>query len=536
MRRACDQTLSLINDNAPDATSVDTSAGILKIAIHAVGGQGGGVLANWVSDLATRGGYTVQMTSVAGVAQRTGATIYYIEMAPKGERDPVFSLTSAPGDVDILIAAELMEAGRAVVRGFVSPDRTTLIASTHRILAVDEKVVPGDGRADSDLVLGKVKAAAFKNVCFDMEAIAARAGSMISASLFGALAKSGETPFPVTMFEDVIENSGRGVEASLAAFKGALDYSDKRPVINITLIDSDTPNTDQQEIASSEPAQPTGSPELLQQWNKLVEQVSSMPEPVQAMATVGLRKVVDYQDPAYGDEYVQHVSKFVAVDSAEYDFKLSQTAAKYIANAMCYDDIIRVADLKTRASRNHRLRNEQQASAEQIVHVTEYFHPRAQEVCGTLPAWLGGWIEHKPVLFSAVDRLVNKGRRIRTDGMTGFGMLWIASALKPRRRTLLRHRHEAVHLKRLIESALAVVGDNYSLAVEVLTCQRVVKGYSDTHSRGQSKFGLLMEGLELLKEGEGAADQLAELREIALKNETADPLELKVRALQKPAK
>jgi indolepyruvate ferredoxin oxidoreductase beta subunit len=55
----------------------------------------------------------------------------------------------APGEVDIVIGAELMEAGRAIQRGLVSPDRTTLIASSHRAYAVSEKIVPGDGAGDS---------------------------------------------------------------------------------------------------------------------------------------------------------------------------------------------------------------------------------------------------------------------------------------------------------------------------------------------------------------------------------------------------
>src|SRR5690606_22672448 len=135
----------------------DTTRGIIKIAILAVGGQGGGVLSGWVTDVAQRAGWHVQSTSVAGVAQRTGATIYYVEMMPRdparGDAKPVLSLSPSPGDVDILIAAELAEAGRAVLRGFVTPDRTTLIASSHRMLAVSEKIVPGDGHADSDTVL-----------------------------------------------------------------------------------------------------------------------------------------------------------------------------------------------------------------------------------------------------------------------------------------------------------------------------------------------------------------------------------------------
>ena len=54
----------------------------ISIAILAMGGQGGGVLADWVVALAEAQGWAAQSTSVPGVAQRTGATIYYIEMAP----------------------------------------------------------------------------------------------------------------------------------------------------------------------------------------------------------------------------------------------------------------------------------------------------------------------------------------------------------------------------------------------------------------------------------------------------------------------
>src|SRR4051812_47324303 len=129
---------------------------IIKLAILAVGGQGGGVITDWIVDLAERNGWYAQSTSVPGVAQRTGATIYYIEMVPEldGESGaPVLSLMPAPGDVDVVVAAELMEAGRAIQRGIVTPDRTTLIASTHRTLAVSEKIVPGSGITDPAPVL-----------------------------------------------------------------------------------------------------------------------------------------------------------------------------------------------------------------------------------------------------------------------------------------------------------------------------------------------------------------------------------------------
>ena len=221
---------------------------IVKIAILAVGGQGGGVLTGWTVALAEANGWRVQSTAVAGVAQRTGATIYYLEMCPREERVPVFALSPSAGDVDVLIAAELMEAGRAVLRGFVTPDRTTLIASTHRIHAVSEKVVPGDGRAPEERVLAALKGSAKRLIADDFQNLAVRAGSVISASLFGALARADVLPFPRRSFVDVIRRSGRQAEASLRAFEAAL-AADRSP--------------DPEEAPSARPAQLQGPDHLL---------------------------------------------------------------------------------------------------------------------------------------------------------------------------------------------------------------------------------------------------------------------------------
>ena len=79
-----------------------TRAQPISLAILAMGGQGGGVLADWIVALAEAQGWAAQSTSVPGVAQRTGATIYYIEMAPpQGRRcNRCFALMPTPGDVD----------------------------------------------------------------------------------------------------------------------------------------------------------------------------------------------------------------------------------------------------------------------------------------------------------------------------------------------------------------------------------------------------------------------------------------------------
>ena len=502
----------------------DTTGDIIKLAILAVGGQGGGVLTDWIVGVAEANGYRAQSTSVAGVAQRTGATIYYVEMTPDTGREPVFSLTPAAGDVDIMIAAELMEAGRAIIRGFVTPYRTTLIMSSHRILAVSEKIVPGDGRRDPRRVIERADTAAKNVIAFDMESEAQAAGTVISASLFGALAGSGALPFGRQSFEDVVRASGRGVEASLKAFSACFDRAEAG--------EKGDADAGSSTGAGEKTLQVKGPPALLNAWNALTGRVEQWPEPVRAMATAGLRKVVDYQDVEYGRAYLDGLERAVAADSEEHTWRFSTEAAKYLANAMVYDDIIRVADLKLRTARTERVRKEIGAAPQTVLHVTEYFHPRAQEVCGTLPAGLGRWIENRPRWFALLDRLVNRGRRVRTDTLFGYLSLWVLAALRPVRRRLRRHAVEEAHWKEWFDLALSVRAHDYDLGVEVLVCRRLIKGYSDTHARGQSKFDRILSMVERLKGRPDAAEQMRVLRDAALSEEGTDALEVKLAQIE----
>ena len=208
---------------APPASLHNRTPKAITIAILAMGGEGGGVLADWIVDLAEHSGYRAQTTSVPGVAQRTGSTIYYLEIFPEEEvqaacKEPILALMPVPGEVDIVLASELMEAGRAIQRGLVTPDRTTLIASTNRVYSMTEKTAITDGRVDSAKVIEASGTAAKTFVHGDFARIAEDTRSVISASLFGALAATAALPFRREQFEDAIRKGGVGVESSLAAF------------------------------------------------------------------------------------------------------------------------------------------------------------------------------------------------------------------------------------------------------------------------------------------------------------------------------
>ncbi len=490
---------------------------ILKVAIFAVGGQGGGVLSNWIIDLAERSDYDVQATSVAGVAQRTGATIYYLEMLPNSGRRPVFSLAPVEHDVDVLIAAELMEAGRAATRGFIAPGRTKIITSTHRQFATVEKVVPGNGISGSGELMAALQDNADELIAFDMQKIADEEGTVISAALFGAIAGSGALPFETESYRDAIRASRRGVEKSLAAFERA--YTTARDGEHPAESGENAPHLDER-IA--------GPKALMSRWDDLQKRVSALPEPVREMARAGLRKTIEFQDPEYGAEYLDRLERLIKLDAEaggeSREFAFCTTAAKYLANAMAYDDVIRVADVKTRAGRMDAIKAEINATSNHLVKLTEHTHPGATEVVSLLPARLGKWVAARQRLMRLVDRIVNRGRHIRTDRIGGFLSLYLTAGQRRWRRSLLRHETEQEHIGSWLSSAEKHLGTNYGLAVEIIRARRLIMGYSDTHARGLSKFDRVMAGIALVETRDDAAEWAGRLIEAALKDANGETL------------
>ncbi|QAU47823.1 indolepyruvate oxidoreductase subunit beta family protein [Bradyrhizobium guangzhouense] len=491
----------------------------ISIAIVAMGGQGGGVLTDWIVQLAENHGWVAQSTSVPGVAQRTGATIYYIEaMPPLDGRKPILSLMPTPGDVDVVMAAEFMEAGRSILRGLVTPDRTTLIASNHRSFAVGEKIAPGNGIADSGAVTGAIGIAAKTEIIFDLNALAVAHGSVISAAMFGALAAADVLPFSRDSYLDVIRAGGKGAKASVETFEAAFARVKTGPAEVAAPAQAKPAGT----IPSSAPPDP--------QLGALIARLNQeLPEPALAMARAGLRKVVDFQDVAYGGEYLDILKTLHAADQgargSAHGYAFTEVAAKYLANAMSYDDVIRVADLKTRAGRRARIESELEMSDGQVLQTTEFMHPRMEEVMGMLPAGFGRWLGARPRLLGWLDRRVNKGRRVKTYSLPWFLVLYAVGGMRGLRRRSLRHAIETAHRDAWLKAATEAVGTNYRLGVEILQCRRLVKGYSDTHSRGLSKFDRTLAAIKLVERREDAADWARRLREAALKDSAGTALD-----------
>ena len=160
----------------------------VTVLVCALGGEGGGVLAEWLYAAAVGAGLHAQSTSIPGVAQRTGATTYYIEIQPgpagAGSPRPVFSLNPVPGAIDLLVSSELLETVRQVGQGMASATRTRIISSTARALTVAEKMVPGDGRVDAARLAATLQRHALGVDLLDFGALAREAGTAVSAPIF----------------------------------------------------------------------------------------------------------------------------------------------------------------------------------------------------------------------------------------------------------------------------------------------------------------------------------------------------------------
>jgi indolepyruvate ferredoxin oxidoreductase beta subunit len=495
----------------------------IKLCIAALGGQGGGVLAEWLVEIAESADYLVQSTSVPGVAQRTGATIYYLELFPRAAaeragREPIMALMPVPGDVDCVIASELVEAGRAIQRGLVDRGRTTLIASSHRSYSVAEKSALGQGAADSAGLAALARGQAKRLILFDMEAVAEKHRSVISSVLLGAICGSGVLPFARAAFEAAIRKSGISVTTNLAAFADACERAEGGDAAA-----GDIGAATALERATALPAQ-ARSPRL----QPLLDRVRRLPQAVQTLALEGARRAIDYQDPAYADTYLGRLERISALDERLHpgggtaagggEWTLSTAVARGLALWMTFEDTIRVADLKTRAARFARVREEVRAAPGQLFGITEFMKPRVAEIAGTLPAAMGTWMLASPRICRWLARTTG-GKRIRTNTIAGFLFLHALGGLRRWRRGTLRYAVENARIEDWLGRIERLAPAHYGLAVELARAQRLIKGYGETHERGWRNFSALLARIDALAGRADGAAVMARLQEAALADE-----------------
>lgn len=503
----------------------------ITLLVCALGGEGGGVLTEWLVDTARHAGYAAQSTSIPGVAQRTGATTYYIEVFPVplaqlGGRRPVFSLSPVPGALDAIVSSELLETARQIGNGMSAPQRTMVISSSARIFTTAERMQLGDGRADAQQLLDVVKAFSREHHVFDMNAVARESGTVVSAVMLGAIAGSGLFPFPREAYEHVVrggdssapEKLNRMAAASLRGFASAFEAVD-------------APRTQAAFVSSVMAGEGNDAPPPVAALP--ADLARRFPPAVHDMLALGHARVLDYQDAAYASLYAERLGRVLDAERAAdpagaRGFAVTREAARWLALWMAFDDIVRVAALKGRASRAQRVRREVRAGGEDIVKVYDHFKPGAAEFAALLPASLASrvtaWDRRRQSRGLAPWALPLK---VGSHSVFGMASLRLLASLRWLRRRGSRFAQEQALIERWLAAVEAGTRQAWALGHELALCGRLIKGYGSTNERG--KHNLLHVIDELAGRSTLAASErataIAAAREAALADEGGKALD-----------
>ncbi|HXP12718.1 MAG TPA: indolepyruvate oxidoreductase subunit beta family protein [Stellaceae bacterium] len=451
----------------------------VTLLIAALGGEGGGVLTNWIIGAAESLGFPAQSTSIPGVAQRTGATIYYVEILPVpsaslGGKRPILALSPGLGEVDVLLASELAETARAVSSGFVTPDRTKVIASTSRSYLMPEKTAMADGRLIGEELLRAVERHASASLILDMESLAKSSGSMVNAVMLGALAGSGALPIPAESFAQAIQSSGKAAESNLRGFEAGLRAAH-----------AGTPAA----LRAPEKRWRETQPSLAQ----LESRAGFLPEEARHLAVEGVRRLADYQDLAYAKLYLDRLGPIEQADERSgLDGKLAASVARHLAVRMSFEDVIRVAQVKADPARIARIRRDLGAKPGDTLAIFEFFKPGIDELCSILPPLLA-----RPILYVAEKRgwlgRAYWGMEIQTTSVLGYLRMKALASLRPWRRWSHRFREEQREISAWLSLVAEAAALSPALALEVAQCANLIKGYGDTHKRGMASYRAIVE-------------------------------------------
>jgi indolepyruvate ferredoxin oxidoreductase beta subunit len=384
-----------------------------------------------------------------------------------------------------------------------------LISSSHRVFAISEKSAMGDGRLGSDKIIDAAHRRAGSVVLFDMEEAAEKAGSVISSIMLGALAGSRALPFSGDHLRQAIVTGGKAVDANLRGFEAGLAGSASGAV--------------------ARPAAPRDlSPPLPEILCRRIKK--ELPVQAQSVARIGAARLCDYLDQRYAAQYLDRLRDIVPETGGSLAAELTGEVARHLALWMSYEDTIRVADLKTRASRFARVSAEVRATSAQHLDIVEFMHPRLQEICETLPARIGSWLLASPRLSGWLGARLRHGKKIRTTSLRGFLLLYSLASLRRFRRGTLRYQMEQKHIERWLALIVDAARTDRPLAMELARCQRLVKGYGDTLERGLTNYERIVAVIPQLPQND-RAKIVAELCSAALSDEEGTELNRRIEAL-----
>jgi indolepyruvate ferredoxin oxidoreductase beta subunit len=304
-------------------------------------------------------------------------------------------------------------------------------------------------------------------------------------------------------FEDAIRAAGKGAEASLKGF--ALGFA--------AVTERGTASAQAPRAGLSRRPVPASFQTALAAVSQRI------PASIRALIEEGFLRLADYQNVEYANRYVDRVERVLKAEQGDERYAATAAYARFLALWMSYEDVIRVADLKTRRARFERIRAEAGAQPEDLVTVTEFLKPGIEEWCSVLPRGFAARLRRR------AERRGNGSARemyVKTTSISGFLMQRALAGLKWWRPRTARFAEEQELIERWTVAIVAAMPASRELAFELAQCGRLIKGYSDTHARGKSNFLRILDSVLIEPSIKSEAERAKAVRE-ARESALADP-------------
>jgi len=347
--------------------------------------------------------------------------------------------------------------------------------------------------------------------------------------MLGAVAGSGLFPFPKSAYEAVIGEGGnsaaasrRGFERGFAAVAGVRTQA---AMVSDLLLNPDQPTLVQKRLRA--------------------DLAHKFPPAVHELLGLGHARVLEYQDAAYAQLYVQRLQQVLDAEchadpAAASGYAITNEAARWLALWMAFDDIVRVADLKSRASRWQRVKGEVKAGEDDLLLVYDHFKPGVPELAALLPKTLAN------KLMAWDSRRQQRGKapwalplKVGSHSVLGMACLRLLASLHWLRRRGNRFAQEQALIEQWLASVVQGTRAHWATGFEVAQCGRLIKGYGSTNERGKDN---LLHIIGHLAQGgafatlEARAEAIAAARTAALLDEAGTALDATLRQHGAPAR
>jgi indolepyruvate ferredoxin oxidoreductase len=412
------------------------------IVVTGIGGSGVitlGALLGMAAHLEGRGCTVLDFT---GLAQKNGAVMSHVRLAPRPE--DLHAVRVAAGGADLLLGCDMVVAASPAALSRIETGVTKAVINSHlqptaafifnpdidfETATMLRAIKDATGDAGTDIVDGTGLASALM-------------GDSIAANLFmlGHAFQNGLVPLGLDAIERAIELNGVAVESNKRAFSwGRLAAHDRAQVEALV---------------------------------RPMRHDDTAPAPQGLVALVERRAafLTDYQDTAYARRYRDQVAAIEAAEivRARGCSGLAEAVARNLFKLMAYKDEYEVARLYTDGAFLEKLHRQFEGDFRLVYHLAPPFLASRDPVSGELrKRAFGSWTVNA---FKLLARL----RRLRGTVLDIFG----------RTQERCMERQLIVDYEAIIcELATVLNSDNHSLAVEIASLPEQIRGFGHVKQR-----------------------------------------------------